>query len=75
MWESKKKPINQKPLYLGIAFTVVIILIGGIVDSSHIFGNESTLLIQVTVSVLAGLIMGVGWISANTGVKVKELIC
>jgi len=75
MWESKKKPTNLKPLYWGVAFAVVVIFTGGGLDSSHIFGDGSTLLIQVTVSVLAGLIIGVTWISANTGVKVKELIC
>jgi uncharacterized protein YneF (UPF0154 family) len=73
--KTPKKKMNEKMLWFGVAISVIVILIGGIIDSSHIFGKEGTLPIQVSVCILTGMIIGVTWISAKTGVKVKELLC
>lgn len=75
MWTSKHKPLNNKPLYIGIVIAILVIAVGGGIDASHVFGKEATLPIQILVSVLAGLILGVSFISANTRMSIKELIC
>jgi hypothetical protein len=70
-----KKKMNFRAIYMGIVIAGITLLIGGIIDDSHVFGEGSAPIIQGSAIMITGFVMGVAFISANTGVKVKELLC
>jgi len=72
----RKQPKQQrdsKVLVLGIALSFIVLLVGGIVDSSHIFGNEATLPIIMSTCMIVGMIIGVGFVVSVRNVKIGKL--
>ena len=69
----KTKP-SQTILYKGIVIAIAIVVFGGGLDYLQIFGEEGTLPIVISVCLIAGVLVGITLVSANTGLTIKELV-
>ena len=67
-----KKKTNDKVLYKGVAIAIAIVTIGGFIDAMIFDGV--TIQTAIAVSIIAGFILGISWVSAITGMKIKELV-
>ena len=69
-----KNKSNDKVLYLGIVISIVIVIFGGLIDATQVFGEEGTLPIIIASCITTGVIVGITLVSAKTGIPVKELV-